>query len=241
MLLRRVMDHVTDQNWLAVGIDFLIVVSGVFIGLQVSEWNDNRNDRMAYELARERLIAETQANINAVDGFLAGKEANLPVVRTSIDILRNCNNAPEDLESFLPGLNIIRGTPTLRLRHTAIDSLTGNEVFLAQQHETERNRLDELRRQLAQAQDTLNWLETWPFDSPIENHPAVGMSELVESTVIHGIFDRRLTLTVPLAEACTDRELAKHFYLWERVALFQSLRAGQVKTWLEENLAVMGE
>jgi hypothetical protein len=28
------MKHVQDQNWFAVGIDFLIVVTGVFIGIQ---------------------------------------------------------------------------------------------------------------------------------------------------------------------------------------------------------------
>ena len=30
MILRRVMKHVRDQNWFAVGVDFLIVVNGVF-------------------------------------------------------------------------------------------------------------------------------------------------------------------------------------------------------------------
>ena len=33
MLLRRVMEHVRDQNWAAVAIDFVIVVVGVFIGI----------------------------------------------------------------------------------------------------------------------------------------------------------------------------------------------------------------
>ncbi|WP_306250026.1 hypothetical protein [Parvularcula sp. IMCC14364] len=239
MLLRRVMGHVKDQNWLAVGIDFLIVVSGVFIGLQVSEWNDNRNSREAYQLARERLVAESEANLDAVDAFLAGKETTLPLVRSSIDVLRRCAAAPEDLVRFEAGLNIIRGTPTLRLRHSAIESLTSNEAFLAQQSETERNRLDELRRRLTQAQDTLNWLETWPFDSPIEDHPAIGFGDLTQSENMPGIADRRLTLSVPLAEACQDQRLAKHFYLWERVALFQSIRAGQVKTWMEANISMM--
>lgn len=45
MLLRSVMRHVKDQNWFAVGIDFLIVVVGVFIGIQVSNWNAALNDR----------------------------------------------------------------------------------------------------------------------------------------------------------------------------------------------------
>lgn len=42
MLLRRVIKHVSDQNWTAIGIDFAIVVVGVFVGLQVTSWNDDR-------------------------------------------------------------------------------------------------------------------------------------------------------------------------------------------------------
>ncbi len=47
MILRRVTKHVKDQNWFAVALDFFIVVIGVFIGLQVSNWNDARAIRMS--------------------------------------------------------------------------------------------------------------------------------------------------------------------------------------------------
>jgi hypothetical protein len=42
MILRRVIEHVRKQEWTAIGIDLVIVVVGVFIGLQVSNWNDDR-------------------------------------------------------------------------------------------------------------------------------------------------------------------------------------------------------
>lgn len=45
MILRSLNKHVKDQNWFAVGLDFLIVVFGVFIGLQVGNWNDAVRDR----------------------------------------------------------------------------------------------------------------------------------------------------------------------------------------------------
>ncbi len=35
MILRRLAEHVRAQNWFAVALDFLIVVVGVFVGLQV--------------------------------------------------------------------------------------------------------------------------------------------------------------------------------------------------------------
>ncbi len=45
MLLRRITQHVSQQNWTAVAIDFVIVVVGVFIGIQVSNWNESRTEK----------------------------------------------------------------------------------------------------------------------------------------------------------------------------------------------------
>jgi len=58
MLLRRVTKHVTDQNWFAVFIDFFIVVVGVFIGIQVANWNDTRLENKLSEDFTERLRAD---------------------------------------------------------------------------------------------------------------------------------------------------------------------------------------
>lgn len=52
MLLRRITQHVKDQNWFAVALDFVIVVSGVFIGIQVNNWNAQRVEQ---SLEREYL------------------------------------------------------------------------------------------------------------------------------------------------------------------------------------------
>lgn len=46
MLLRRVSAHIRKQEWTALGLDFLIVVLGVFLGLQVNAWNAERQDRV---------------------------------------------------------------------------------------------------------------------------------------------------------------------------------------------------
>ncbi len=61
MILRRVISHVRNQEWTAIFLDFLIVVTGVFIGIQVSNWNQERVDR---DLA-DRYVAQLSDDIRA--------------------------------------------------------------------------------------------------------------------------------------------------------------------------------
>nr|WP_233061545.1 DUF6090 family protein [Parvularcula mediterranea] len=66
-MFRRVLDHVRSQNWLAVGIDFVIVVVGVFIGIQVSNWNEARVNRDAEAAYLELLQQDLRASIVEVE------------------------------------------------------------------------------------------------------------------------------------------------------------------------------
>ena len=58
MLLRRITKHVTDQNWFAVFVDFLIVVVGVFIGIQVANWNAELKIDEQRQLIKQRLVSD---------------------------------------------------------------------------------------------------------------------------------------------------------------------------------------
>ena len=84
MILRRVMQHVRDQNWFAVGIDFVIVVVGVFIGIQVANWNDGRKERAA----EQRYLAELARDLEAdIAELRRGRRHNLARLATSEAIL----------------------------------------------------------------------------------------------------------------------------------------------------------
>ncbi len=60
MLLRRVIEHLRDQNWTAVGIDFVIVVIGVFVGIQVANWNEALADERLGRAYAARLLADLE-------------------------------------------------------------------------------------------------------------------------------------------------------------------------------------
>jgi len=58
MVIRRIREHVATHDWFAVAVDVGIVVLGVFLGTQVSNWNANRLDRERADNFRARLIDE---------------------------------------------------------------------------------------------------------------------------------------------------------------------------------------
>lgn len=69
MILRSVTKHVRDQNWVAVGIDFLIVVVGVFIGIQVANWNQAKLETDRFNDQLVNLHAEFTENLERMNGY----------------------------------------------------------------------------------------------------------------------------------------------------------------------------
>ena len=67
MILRRFMKHVSDQNWFAVGLDVLVVITGIFLGMQVTDWNTDRNDRAREAAYIERLHRDIMETIPPLD------------------------------------------------------------------------------------------------------------------------------------------------------------------------------
>ena len=64
MILRRFAEALKQQNWAAIAIEFVLLVLGVFLGIQVANWNE--------ALADERLgrayAARLTGQVIAVDG-----------------------------------------------------------------------------------------------------------------------------------------------------------------------------
>ena len=96
MILRRIKAHVEKENWFAVGIDFCIVVIGVFIGLQVANWNEARseNERVANQLTSfqtELILARD--DLAAIQAYYQDR---IEVVATLRQRLEQGGDFPED-------------------------------------------------------------------------------------------------------------------------------------------------
>ena len=68
MIIRRMADAIRTQNWFTVIIEVLIVVIGIFIGLQVDDWNQTRKANVQNQIIMAQLdedINEVLVNIDA--------------------------------------------------------------------------------------------------------------------------------------------------------------------------------
>ena len=67
MILRRLTENLRAQNWTAISIEFVIVILGVFIGTQVSNWNQQRLEKVETERMLERMVPELQSQLEFFD------------------------------------------------------------------------------------------------------------------------------------------------------------------------------
>jgi hypothetical protein len=82
MLLRRLSAHIRDQNWFAVVLDLLVVVVGLFLGLQIDTWWEGQKSariestylqeiREDFELNRSSLLDQINDAEQIIRGMIA--------------------------------------------------------------------------------------------------------------------------------------------------------------------------
>lgn len=141
MLLRRVMEHVRTQNWTAVFLDFIIVVVGVFIGIQVANWNGERQNREEERILIERLHVDFERIKQDADrslSFHKRMHANLQIVVRSV---RSEQLDPNNVRAFEEALLL-----GIALQTSADQSGTFTELMSSGRANILQNRnlLDEL-------------------------------------------------------------------------------------------------
>ena len=89
MLLRSMTKHVKDQNWFAVALDFFIVVAGILIAFQITNWNEGRVEAQREKVLLERLHLD-------FEGIVACGDKQMPWV----------NDAPEYLSRLIDQIRV---------------------------------------------------------------------------------------------------------------------------------------
>ncbi|MEX6632515.1 hypothetical protein [Hyphococcus lacteus] len=75
MILRRIATAFRRQDWFTVLVETMIVVMGVFLGIQVANWNDARADARIGADYTVHLIADLEQDLGAARGLISYYDA----------------------------------------------------------------------------------------------------------------------------------------------------------------------
>lgn len=84
-ILGRLTRAVREQNWLAVGLELAIVVVGVFLGIQVSNWNQARADRALADRYVAQLADDLRADVRDVEAGVATSQWRVAAISALLD------------------------------------------------------------------------------------------------------------------------------------------------------------
>ena len=241
MILRQLMEHVRTQNWVAVALDFAIVVLGVFIGIQLGNWNEARERQQDYEEAVSRYVAEAQTNIETLDQLEMEVATSLGAMRAAFEALLTCTDTAENRALVEAGIIGISGTIGVALRTDALEDLTEQQRLLAEQSEERREIFSKTKFNIDLFLREAAFIETLPLDPPVQHNPIIDIGQSRDRNVTYMGVDysrevRGLTLAVPLDVACRDDALKKSFYTWERWQGTLPVLIGILRTTLETSL-----
>lgn len=100
MILRRLAKSIRRQDWVAVAIEFVIVVAGIFVGLQVTEWNEQRQLRERELNYLQRLAEDVGAMRAEIEEIQGRAEGRPEVALRAFRALEACDAALAEPDDF---------------------------------------------------------------------------------------------------------------------------------------------
>src|SRR5215213_7018230 len=126
MIIKRMARFVRAQDWNAIAVEFVIVTAGVLMGIEVSNWNNDRVEQARVEQQVTSLGTELKANLATIDKYERSVESQL----ADLSALQRSFGTPGSSEAQTDTrlMNIFR-VVTMILETSAYDELTRTGSF----------------------------------------------------------------------------------------------------------------
>ena len=206
MILSRIIEHVKAQNWTAIALDFVIVVMGVFVGLQVQERNNARGLKAGLEEALLRLRDEASLNVQVIDDLAATIDEDLrgyPEAQAAIDA---CDPSPVSraLVADLLGRMTNDFAPTFV--SVSMDELARRNEYLSRLTPPFRSAFDQYQSRVREEEEQLQTNFRTMWDYHVVFHPSVDVNLSQDIGMPSG------ALIHDMQDICTDRTFRNRFY-----------------------------
>ncbi len=234
MILRRLTTAFRKQDWFTVLVETLIVVFGVFIGLQVNNWNAARGERADAKVVLERLEQDFEQILERADISLATHDFNLKAAGRLILGIRNQEFEEETLLDDIGAASSFSTLPGASSTFTQLVSSGRLELIQSQ----------ELRRALTEYHAYLNFAQSQfgvTFATPlIEARETLLKATVIKVTNVPStdfsqydlpeVVDRNMLLTDP--EMMTTLQVC--YDVQDNIYLINYRTKGQVLAILEQ-------
>lgn len=138
MLLRSLTKHVKEQNWFAVGVDFLIVVIGILIAFQITNWSQTRQDGEHYQYLRQAALDEVKMNLTIGTETTKKAKGYMEVAKMAIADLDNCGANPGAAERINRSISALAFIVRVPVRRDALGQMITSEQFKSNKHESNK-------------------------------------------------------------------------------------------------------
>jgi hypothetical protein len=207
MILRHLSEHVKSQNWFAVAIDFAIVVFGVFIGIQVANWNDEqafkaKEIELLGELRRElqasirvtnqkrdAIIQVTSAGTRSLEFMNSGASCGSECWQVLVDFLHASQWQPIDVNRSTYDEMRRQGLPRSREIIDAVEGYLAQNINLAATHFLPAYR-SLVRQQISVEAQSHYWLKCYDLKDGAETYALdcpKGVADEVSARIIDKI------------------------------------------------------
>jgi hypothetical protein len=219
MILRRLTDALRRQDWFAVLIELAVVIVGIVLGLQFTEWNESRNERVLESYYLDQLDRDFEESLDSWDGYLSQMEEKANRSTAVAQSLLNKTLTSETRRQFDEDWTYLWGWFQLDFLTTTLDELrdTGRLTLIQS---------DELRQDLIQFNTFLSIQNT--YNTNIGNMLMHYYKELSEVT-------RMKPGTFELLSRNEELLEEKQVYTFSnQVAIYQSLILEQARMSYQE-------
>lgn len=123
MILKRLVDGLRARDWFTVFVELLIVVAGIYLGLQANDWAQEREFRKQEQASLVRLLEESEAAIAVIDQEIEYAGWLNRLRREAVETVDSERPVPDDDLMLRTGINTLDRFPPLRPVTVAYDEL----------------------------------------------------------------------------------------------------------------------
>ncbi len=221
MILRRITEGIRNQDWFVVVVEILIVVVGIFAGLQVDDWNEARKDRNDEIIYLERIVADLEISLIENAGARDFQQRHGDIGIFLLNALEKCELAEAERDKFATAIYLLAKTTPRPFAKTAIDELmsTGRTTII---------RNIDLRQHIAQMLEHHTGHLAFVQDVQLRMAPQVNYVDSVAPVLIPGPIGGAQDVSWDMLHAdfqtlCADRQFYNSFasalnYNWDVTA-----------------------